>query len=174
MQTRTSSWQVLLLTAAVGGPAIVADAQSPPPTGMATPAVAAPAGQPEDFAARRQRLQDQQRRQQALEAARRPTDWQLQNPSNPANRNPTSPQLGGYVAPNTYFGPQFRDWSQQSPPVSQTQRPANITPVPLLEQTGAPIAPYTYWGPDNARWSHVTIHRAEPDPLGGWRLRPGR
>jgi hypothetical protein len=175
MQTRTSFWLVWLLTAVVCGSANAADPPAQPTVGRASPpAVTTTAGQPEDFAARRQRFQDQLRRQQALEAARRPTDWQLQNPSNPANRSPTSLQLGGYVAPNTYFGPQFRDWSHQSPPVSQTQRPANITPVPLLEQTGAPIAPYTYWGPDNARWSHVTINRAEPDPFGGWRLRPGR
>lgn len=122
----------------------------------------------DDFAARRQRLQQQPR-----QPAQRPTAWQLQNPSNIDNRTPTSPQLDGYVAPNTYFGPQFREWSHLSPPVSQTQRPANITAVPLLPQAGVPIAPYSYWGADNARWSHVTIGRSEPSPTGGWRMRPG-
>ncbi|MDZ4688534.1 MAG: hypothetical protein SH850_25955 [Planctomycetaceae bacterium] len=134
-------------------------------------APAAPAKPParDDFAARQQRLQQQQ----AVQDANKPTAWQLQNPSGIENRSPTSRELPGYVATNNYFGAQFRDWSNLSAPVSQSQTPANITPTTPLTQTNVMISPYSYWGADNARWSNVTISNPQMNPLGGWTISPG-
>jgi hypothetical protein len=127
----------------------------------------------DDFAARQQRLQHQQAMQQRIQEANRPTAWQMQNPSNPQNRIPTSSELPGYVAPNTYFGPQFRTWNNQSAPVTQSQPPANISPSLPLIQSNAMIAPYSYWGGGNARWSNVTTVTPQPSPFGSWTIAPG-
>jgi hypothetical protein len=127
----------------------------------------------DDFAARQQRLQQQQTFQQRVQDANRPTAWQLQNPSNPQNRNPTSSEISGYVAPNSYFGPQFREWNNQSAPVTQSQPPTNISPSLPLIQSNAMIAPYSYWGGDSAGWSNVNIVNPQPSPFGSWTINPG-
>jgi|GEM_PF-4705780 len=120
-----------------------------------------------------QRLQQQQQlqRQAELDAARRPTEWQLQNPSGQQNRTDESQfHVNGYVSPNTYYGARQRPWSNLSAPVYERAQPPNIRPVPPLTQTRVMVAPYTYWGPQNTRWNMVGPTQATPSPLGGWNM----
>lgn len=150
-------------------PSIANDARSE--TAVQPVKAAADAKQPSQDSASRQ-LQ-QQTWERAQQDARRPTEWQLQNPSGWQNRNPTSRELPGYVSPNNYFGPQYREWSQMSPPVSQSERPANMTPTTPLLQSNAPVAPLNYWGESNVRWNNITIPRPQPSPFGSWTIAPG-
>lgn len=142
-----------------------------PTTAPVTPAAALP--QPDDFTSRQVRLQQQQAQQKAFEESNRPTAWQLQNPSNLQNRIPTDSNLPGYVSTNNYFGAQFREWSNMTGPVTQSQWPANMTPTVPLIQTNVMMAPRTYWGADSLRWSNVSTPPAQLNPLGGWTTHPG-
>jgi len=167
-----------LLILAAGLSAESADSQPGrkdlPPQGTPAKSTASPpAPKRDDFAARQQRLQQQQTWQQRSQEANRPTTWQMQNPSNPQNNSPTDPKVNGYIAPNTYFGAEFREWHNQSPTVTQNQPPSNISPSLPLMQSNAMIAPNSYWGADNARWSNMTIVNPQPSPFGSWTIRSG-
>lgn len=114
-----------------------------------------------------QQVQDQQR--QADENRPKPTNWQMQNPSNPTNHTPTS--MNGTVATNNYFGNQFRDWNRLSQPAPMTQLPFNQTAVPAINQTSLYTAPNTYFGTQNSGWSNLQSPQPEMNPVGGWRYR---
>ncbi len=155
------------------GQAEIRRGSQPPVVGSAPEELLTPQ---EQFAERTKRQQEEarQRRLKAeWEAAHRPTAWQLQNPSGEWNRYPADQTRPGYMAPNTYYGPQFRQWNQQSNPVYERQLPPNQVAVPPLPQTSAPVAPYSYWGASNQRWNMISPGGATRDPLGGWNMRSG-
>lgn len=130
----------------------------------------------ETFEERARRQQMEQRREQlrkAWEEAHRPTAWQLQNPSGTQNRIPTEAFPSGPLAPNTYYGPQFRQWNQMSPPVYERTLPYNMQAVPPVTQTNVMLAPNTWWNSRNNRWNQITPGSASPSPLGGWNTRIG-
>lgn len=158
-----------------GRPGSAADRLSQPaPTQPAitpSPAEGAQAGR-ETLEARVKRLREQQQAAM-LREAHRPTAWQLQNPSGLDNRFPAD-DVPANMAPNTYYGKQFRDWNQMSGPVYERQLPQNQTAVPPLTQTRVMVAPYSYWGPQNQRWHNMSPGSARPSPLGGWNMTPGR
>ncbi|OYW21231.1 MAG: hypothetical protein B7Z55_06005, partial [Planctomycetales bacterium 12-60-4] len=79
----------------------------------------------------------------------------------------------GYIAPNTYFGPQQREWSGLSAPVYEQFLPYNMTPVTPVTQTDVMLAPLNYWGADSQRWLQMSPVDASPNPLGGWNTRFG-
>ena len=122
---------------------------------------------------RQQQADAQAAQRKASEEARRPTEWQLQNPSGRRNHFPTARYPNGNIAPNDYFGPQFREWNQMSPPLFEKQLPSNMTAVPPLPQTNVMVAPLSYWGTANQRWNQVSPGQANPDPRGGWNFRSG-
>lgn len=127
---------------------------------------------PNTFQERLESLREQAARS-AWEEANRPTAWQLQNPAGEFNRSATDKEPNGMLAPNTYYGPQFREWSGMSAPVYERTLPPNMVPVPPLTQTNVMIAPNTYLGADNYRWHQVSPGSATMNPLGGWNLRTG-
>lgn len=126
----------------------------------------------ETFEERARKLREQEL-QQAWQAARRPTEWQMQNPSGEFNRFPTDKQLNGFVARNTYYGPHFREWNQMSPPVYEQTLPYNMQSVPPITQTNVMVAPNTYRGSSNYRWNLMAPGSAIANPLGGWNTRVG-
>ncbi|MBI1349075.1 hypothetical protein GC163_22615 [bacterium] len=127
----------------------------------------------DEFQQRIQQVQ-QERMRQEFEAAHRPTAWQLQNPSGIQNRYGESQfHVNGYQAPNTYFGAEYRPWSNMSAPLFEPQQPPNIVPVPPLTQTEVMVAPYSYWGPQNNLWHQVSPAVGSPNPLGSWDIGPG-
>ncbi len=128
---------------------------------------------PQDEFQKRLQQDRERKRQQEIEYANRPNEWQLQNPSGPQNRSTVDPRPAGYVAPNTYFGPQYRNWSQLSAPVYERTLPPNMTPVPPLTQTNVMVAPYSYWGADNQHWLQMSPGGATQSGLGGWNYRVG-
>ncbi|MDX1967202.1 MAG: hypothetical protein SFV23_08535 [Planctomycetaceae bacterium] len=132
----------------------------------------APASPADEFQKRLQQDRERQRRQE-IEYANRPTEWQLQNPSGQQNHSTVDPRPTGYVAPNTYYGPQFRDWSRMSAPAYERKLPPNMQSVPPLTKTQVMVAPYTYWGADNQRWLQMTPGNATQSGLGGWNYRVG-
>lgn len=120
-------------------------------------------------AVRRQQVQQQV--QQAVADQQRPTAWALQNPSGPENRIPTAPGPTGPLAPNNYFGPEFRAWSNLSAPVSMTQLPFNQSAAPPVTESNVPLAPNTYYGPQFAEWNNLSTSTGVLNPLGGWNYR---
>jgi hypothetical protein len=161
------AWSGILLGQAAdsAGPAVAVSPETPPPA----------ANPSETWQQRLTQLQtvQQVRQQQALQAfANRPTAWQLQNPSGAQNRFPTDTGPNGYLAPNTYFGPLYRDWSNLSGPVMLSQMPANYTSVPPVNYSNVPLAPNTYWGAANQSWSNVRLGNVVPNSSGGWTYRP--
>lgn len=116
----------------------------------------------------RQQLEQQQ---QALAERNRPTAWQFQNPSGPTNRIPTDSGPNGFLAPNNYFGPQQRTWSNLSAPVSMNQLPFNQTATTPILQSSVPVAPNNYYGPGFARWNQLETSQGRLNPLGGWDYR---
>uniref|UniRef100_A0A7C4LNM1 Uncharacterized protein n=1 Tax=Schlesneria paludicola TaxID=360056 RepID=A0A7C4LNM1_9PLAN len=118
----------------------------------------------------------QRQRQQLPDGAQaqplHPTDWQLQNPSGPLNQSPTEAAPRGYLAPNTYFGPAFREWQQMSGPITIQQQPFNQQPVPTVLEAAVPLAPNTYWGPSQAAWSNLHTPPVTRHAFGGWNTRP--
>lgn len=119
------------------------------------------------FADRMKAAQQSQRRQQQDDDNRpKPTNWQMQNPSNPQNNTPTvMPQS---LASNHYFGRQFDSWSNLSQPAPMTQLPFNQTAVPAINQTNLYIAPNSYFGNQNANWNNLSTAQPEMNPSGGW------
>lgn len=111
----------------------------------------------------------------AASSSQRPqvTNWQLQNPSGASNYSPTDPHVTGFLAPNTYFGPQFRPWEGMSGPLYEANLPPNQTAVPPVTRSDVYLAPDTYWNPANNRWNQMSPGGATPDPLGGWTTRIG-
>lgn len=126
----------------------------------------------ESFEERTRKLREQEL-QRAWQEARRPTEWQMQNPSGEFNRVPTDKQLNGFVARNTYYGPQFREWNQMSRPVYEQTLPYNMQSVPPITQTNVMVAPNTYRGSNNYRWNLMAPGSATANPLGGWNTRIG-
>lgn len=169
MRRTNLSFAILAAILGLAGSAKSADPPSAPATTASAATKTPPAPGLAEIVLGRQRQESQQ---QAWQEAHKPTEWQLQNPSGIDNRYPTSREIPGYVAPNSYFGPQFREWNQMSPPVSQSQWPANMTPTTPLLQTNIPVAPLSYWGAGSAQWSNVTVPRPQASPLGGWTI-PG-
>ena len=156
----------------LGAAAHAADSADPPTTAD-TPASTKKTPEPETWEQRLRRLR-QEDRQRALDAfANRPTAWQLQNPSGAQNRYPTDVTPRGYVTTNTYSGPQYRDWNNQSAPVMVPTLPATYSPAPSVIFSNVPLAPNTYWGPANLNWSNVRVGSAVPNGLGGWNYVPG-
>ena len=142
------------------------------PAGSQPSAISGGQNQPKTFQERLESLQEQAARS-AWEEANRPTAWQLQNPAGEFNRSATDKEPNGVIAPNTYYGPQFREWNGMSAPVYERTLPPNMVPVPPLTQTNVMIAPNTYLGADNYRWHQVSPGSASMNPLGGWNLRAG-
>jgi len=141
-----------------------------------TASTAAVTGPQETWQQREERLHREQQVQQQLDAiraeARRPTAWQFQNPSGGHNRFPTDPPRG-YTAPNTYFGPDYRDWSRMSGPASLSQLPANYYTPPPVIFSNVPVAPNMYYGAANQSWSNIRVGDGVPSALGGWNWVPG-
>lgn len=114
-----------------------------------------------------QRVQQQQK--QAEDHRPKPTNWQIQNPSNPTNNLPTV--MTGTIAPNNYFGAQFHAWNNMTQPAPMAQLPFNQTAVPAINQTNLYTAPNNYFGNQFSAWNNLHGGRAEPNAFGSWNYR---
>lgn len=122
------------------------------------------------FDQRMQALQQLEQQQRAAEENRpKPTQWQMQNPANPANNLPT--QMTGTVAGNNYFGSQFHAWNNISPPTPMTQLPFNQTSTTPINQSNLYTAPNVYFGNQFSGWSNLRSGNIEPNAFGGWNYR---
>jgi hypothetical protein len=77
------------------------------------------------------------------------------------------------VAPNTYYGAEYRSWSNLSAPVTMPQMPAGYFTPPLAVRSDAPLTTNTWWGAADRSWSNIRIGGATPSASGGWNYIPG-
>lgn len=157
---------------AVGSPAPTPGDLLRAQTAAAQKAASTPSGKPNvpTFEQRMQALQQLDQQQRAAEENRpKPTQWQMQNPANPANNLPT--HMTGTVAGNNYFGSQFHPWSNMSQPAPMTQLPFNQTATTPINQTNLYTAPNVYYGNQFSGWSNLRSGNIEPNAFGGWNYR---
>ena len=151
----------------------------------------APLAQPDEQQRRQQEQQRTRQRQQREAAARkaflagasaadlgilpdqRQPSWKsYQNPYAENNYLTVDQPTGAQQAPNTYYGPQFRDWSntQLSTPQSFGVSRANISRLP------PPPSRYystdTWNGPQWTNWQNQRLVTPTRSSTGSWNQRP--
>ena len=71
------------------------------------------------------------------------------------------------TAPNSYFGQQFQNWSNQQP---VAQMPSSFGEMPRYQPApfGGYVAPNTYLGSGFSSWSNLSQGGVSPGASGGW------
>lgn len=101
------------------------------------------------------------------EQQRRPTNQMLMNPSGAQNMTHSGISNNQQMAPNTYLGPQFQDWSNQR---NVGQMPASFGEMGRFQPTGfgGYVAPNTYVGSGFSAWSNLSQGAQSPGANGSW------
>lgn len=101
------------------------------------------------------------------EQQRRPTNQMLMNPSGAQNMTHSGISNNQQMAPNTYLGPQFQNWSNQR---NVGQMPASFGEMGRFQPTGfgGYVAPNTYVGSGFSSWSNLSQGAQSPGANGSW------
>ncbi len=101
------------------------------------------------------------------EQQRRPTNQMLMNPSGAQNMTHSGISNNQQMAPNTYLGPQFQNWSNQR---NVGQMPASFGEMGRFQPTGfgGYVAPNTYVGSGFSAWSNLSQGAQSPGANGSW------
>lgn len=101
------------------------------------------------------------------EQQRRPTNQMLMNPSGSQNMTHSGISNNQQMAPNTYLGSQFQNWSNQR---NVGQMPASFGEMGRFQPTGfgGYVAPNTYVGSGFSSWSNLSQGAQSPGANGSW------
>ena len=105
--------------------------------------------------------------QESADQQPRPTLQMLQNPSGAFNMTHSGISTSQQMAPNTYLGRQFQNWSNQQP---VGQMPSTFGEANRY-QTGAfggYVAPNTYVGSGFSSWNNLSQGSVSPGSTGSW------
>lgn len=97
----------------------------------------------------------------------RPTNQMLQNASGAFNMTHSGFSTSQQMAPNTYLGPQFQNWTNQQ---SVPQMPASFGEMSRMQPGpfGGYVSPNTYVGPAYTTWNHMSHGTVNPGATGSW------
>ncbi len=97
----------------------------------------------------------------------RPTNQMLQNPSGAFNMTHSGISSSQQMAPNTYFGGQFQNWSNQQP-VRQMSSTFGETNRFQPGAFGGYVAPNTYVGSGFSSWNNLSQGGISTGATGSW------
>lgn len=105
--------------------------------------------------------------QEWIEQQSRPTNQMLQNPSGGFNLSHSGFSNQQQTAPNSYFGQQFQNWTNQQ---QVHQMPASFGEMSRFQPgpDGTYVAPNTYLGSGFFDWSNLNQGGITPGATGSW------
>lgn len=105
--------------------------------------------------------------QEWIEQQSRPTNQMLQNPSGGYNLSHSGFTSQQQTAPNSYFGQQFQNWTNQQ---QVNQMPASFGEMSRFQPgpDGTYVAPNTYLGSGFFDWSNLNQGGITPGATGSW------
>lgn len=111
--------------------------------------------------------------QEWIEQQSRPTNQMLQNPSGGFNLSHSGFTSQQQTAPNSYFGQQFQNWTNQQ---QVNQMPASFGEMSRFQPgpDGTYVAPNTYLGSGFFDWSNLNQGGITPGATGSWSFSPWR
>jgi hypothetical protein len=142
----------------------VSDARSPQSNGT-YPSSSGSASNPSNGTQADSATNDSSRMPQAQPSL--PTNQVMQNPSGLYNMSHSGITASQQYAPNSYFGPQFQNWTNQRGMPHSTASFGEMSrnqPGPF----GGYVAPNTYLGSGFSSWNNLSSGNIAPAATGGW------